>query len=252
MIETHAHLYDEQFKRDIDTVIENARAVGVTKAYLPNCDSSTIGPMMDLAERYPDFCIPMMGVHPCYIKDDFEKELALAYKWLQQASFAAVGEIGLDYHWDLEHVEQQKIAFERQIDWALAFNLPIVIHSRNATRDCIDIVRTKQKGQLRGIFHCYGDDLAMAQQITDLGFLMGIGGVLTFKNSGLAETLKDIGLEHLVLETDAPYLAPVPKRGKRNEPAYLDYVADKIAEVKQVSKEEVIRVTTANAKKVFG
>lgn len=252
MIETHAHLYDEQFEQDIETVIANARAAGVTKAYLPNCDSSTVGPMMQLVARYPDFCTPMMGVHPCYIKDDFEKELSIAYQWLQQASFAAVGEIGLDYHWDLEHVAQQKIAFERQIDWALEFDLPIVIHSRNATRDCIDIVKARQTGKLRGIFHCYGDDLAMAQQIIDLGFLMGIGGVVTFKNSGLAETLQGIGLEHLVLETDAPYLAPVPKRGKRNEPAYLAYVADKIAEVKQLTKEEVIRVTSANAAKIFG
>lgn len=251
MIETHAHLYDEQFKQDIDAVITAARAAGVSKAYLPNCDSSTIEPMMDLVKRYPDFCIPMMGVHPCYIKEDFEAELATAYKWLQQDKFAAVGEIGLDYHWDLTHVAQQKVAFERQIDWALEFDLPIVIHSRNATPDCIDIVKTKQNGKLRGIFHCYGDDLTMAQQVIDLGFLMGIGGVVTFKNSGLAETLKGIDLKHLVLETDAPYLAPVPRRGKRNEPAYLTYIVDKIAEVKQLSKEEVIRITTENAVNIF-
>lgn len=251
MIETHAHLYDEQFEKDIETVIAGARAAGVTKAYLPNCDSSTIEPMMELVKRYPDFCIPMMGVHPCYIKEDFEAELAIAYKWLQQDKFAAVGEIGLDYHWDLTHVAQQKIAFERQIDWALEFDLPIVIHSRSSTQDCIDIVKTKQKGKLRGIFHCYGDDLPIAQQVIDLGFLMGIGGVVTFKNSGLAETLKDIDLKHLVLETDAPYLAPVPRRGKRNEPAYLAYVVDKVAEVKQVSKEEVIRITSENAASIF-
>lgn len=251
MIETHAHLYDEQFEQDIDAVIAAARTVGVSKAYLPNCDSSTIEPMMDLVKRYPDFCIPMMGVHPCYVKEDFETELATAYNWLQQYKFAAVGEIGLDYHWDLTHVAQQKVAFERQIDWALEFDLPIVIHSRNSTPDCIDIVKTRQNGKLRGIFHCYGDDLDMAQQVIDLGFLMGIGGVVTFKNSGLAETLKGIDLKHLVLETDAPYLAPVPRRGKRNEPAYLTYVVDKIAEVKQLSKEEVIRVTTENAVSIF-
>lgn len=251
MIETHAHLYDEQFEKDIETVIAGAMAAGVTKAYLPNCDSSTIEPMMELVKRYPDFCIPMMGVHPCYVKEDFETELATAYKWLQQDKFAAVGEIGLDYHWDLTHVAQQKIAFERQIDWALEFDLPIVIHSRNSTQDCIDIVKTKQNGKLRGIFHCYGDDLSIAQQVIDLGFLMGIGGVITFKNSGLAETLEDIDLKHLVLETDAPYLAPVPRRGKRNEPAYLTYVVDKIAEVKQISKEEVIRITSENATNIF-
>lgn len=251
MIETHAHLYDEQFEKDIETVIAGAMAAGVTKAYLPNCDSSTIEPMMELVKRYPDFCIPMMGVHPCYVKEDFETELATAYKWLQQDKFAAVGEIGLDYHWDLTHVAQQKIAFERQIDWALEFDLPIVIHSRNSTQDCIDIVKTKQNSKLRGIFHCYGDDLSIAQQVIDLGFLMGIGGVITFKNSGLAETLEHIDLKHLVLETDAPYLAPVPRRGKRNEPAYLTYVVDKIVEVKQISKEEVIRITSENATNIF-
>lgn len=251
MIETHAHLYDEQFEQDIETVIAGSRAAGVMKAYLPNCDSSTIEPMMELVKRYPDFCIPMMGVHPCYVKEDFETELAIAYKWLQQDKFAAVGEIGLDYHWDLTHVAQQKIAFERQIDWALEFDLPIVIHSRNSTQDCIDIVKARQKGKLRGIFHCYGDDLSIAKQVIDLGFLMGIGGVVTFKNSGLAETLKDIDLKHLVLETDAPYLAPVPRRGKRNEPAYLTYVVDKIAEVKQIPQEAVIRITSENAANIF-
>lgn len=251
MIETHAHLYDEQFEQDIEAIIAGARAAGVTKAYLPNCDSGTIEPMMELVKRYPDFCIPMMGVHPCYIKEDFEAELAIAYKWLQQDKFAAVGEIGLDYHWDMTHVVQQKIAFERQIDWALEFDLPIVIHSRSSTQDCIDIVKAKQNGKLRGIFHCFGDDLSIARQVIDLGFLMGIGGVVTFKNSGLAETLKDIDLKHLVLETDAPYLAPVPRRGKRNEPAYLTYVVDKIAEVKQIPKEEVIRITSENAASIF-
>ena len=252
MIETHAHLYDEQFDKDIEEVIGRAKAAGVTKAYLPNCDSSTIPQMMALVQRYPDFCVPVMGVHPCYIKDDFEKELDIAYDWLKKEKFAAIGEIGLDYHWDLTHVAQQKQAFNRQIDWALEFDLPIVIHSRSSTQDCIDIVKAKQNGKLKGIFHCYGDDLATAQQIIDLGFLMGIGGVVTFKNSGLAEVLKEIDLKHLVLETDAPYLAPVPKRGKRNESSYLTYVADKIAEAKDFSVAEVIAITTKNAELLFG
>lgn len=252
MIETHAHLYDEQFEQDIEQVIERAGAAGVTKAYLPNCDSGTIDQMMRLVDRYPEFCIPMMGIHPCYIKEDFEQELAIAYDWLSKGQFAAIGEIGLDYHWDLTYVSQQKAAFERQIDWALELDLPIIIHSRNATQDCIDIVKAKQNGKLRGIFHCFGDGVDLAQQVIDLGFLMGIGGVVTFKNSGLAEVLQAIDLKYLVLETDAPYLAPVPKRGKRNETAYLAYVVDKIAEIKQVSKEEVIRITTENAVKLFG
>lgn len=252
MIETHAHLYDEQFEKDIEDVIERAKTAGVTKAYLPNCDSETIPQMMALTAQFPEFCVPMMGVHPCYIKDDFEKELDIAYQWLQKEKFAAVGEIGLDYHWDLTHVEQQKIAFNRQIDWAFEFNLPIVIHSRNSTQDCIDIVKAKQNGALKGIFHCFGDDIKIANQIIDLGFLMGIGGVVTFKNSGLDEVLKAIDLKHLVLETDAPYLAPVPKRGKRNESSYLTYIADKIATIKEISVEEVIAVTTKNAEGLLG
>ncbi len=251
MIETHAHLYDEQFEKDIEAVIDRAKAVGVSKAYLPNCDSETIPQMMDLVQRFPDFCVPMMGVHPCYIKENFEEELATAYNWLQKEKFAAIGEIGLDYHWDLTHVEQQKEAFKRQIDWAYEFDLPIVIHSRNSTQDCIDIVKAKQNGKLKGIFHCYGDDVEMAQQIIDLGFLMGIGGVVTFKNSGLSEVLKSIDLKHLVLETDAPYLAPVPKRGKRNESSYLTYVVDAIAAAKGITVDEVIAVTTQNAEKLF-
>src|SRR5690606_14234317 len=197
-------------------------------------------PMMRLAEAQPGYCIPMMGIHPCYIKENFEEELAIAYDWLQKESFAAVGEIGLDYHWDTTYVPQQKEAFHRQIEWALEKDLPIVIHSRSATQDCIDIVKEHQNGKLRGIFHCFGDGLEVARQIIDLGFLMGIGGVVTFKNSGLAAVVKEIDLAHLVLETDAPYLAPVPFRGKRNESGYLSYVAEKIAELKGISIDEVV------------
>lgn len=251
MIETHAHLYDEQFDQDIDKVIVRAKDIGVEKVYMPNCDSTTIAPMMRLAEAQPGYCIPMMGIHPCYIKENFEEELAIAYDWLQKESFAAVGEIGLDYHWDTTYVPQQKEAFHRQIEWALEKDLPIVIHSRSATQDCIDIVKEHQNGKLRGIFHCFGDGLEVARQIIDLGFLMGIGGVVTFKNSGLAAVVKEIDLAHLVLETDAPYLAPVPFRGKRNESGYLSYVAEKIAELKGISIDEVVHTTSANAANLF-
>jgi TatD DNase family protein len=251
MIETHAHLYDEQFEQDVALAVERAKANGVEKVYMPNCDQHTIPQMMRLAAQYPDFCVPMMGIHPCYVKENFEAELAIVENWLAQYSFAAVGEIGLDYYWDETFVEQQKIAFERQIDLALLHDLPIVIHSRNATQDCIDMVRAKQNGKLKGIFHCFGDDFTIAQQIIDLGFLIGIGGVVTFKNSGLAEVVSKIDLAHLVLETDAPYLAPVPKRGKRNEPSYLTYISEKIAEVKGISQAEVIAATTKNAINLF-
>ncbi|HTO15919.1 MAG TPA: TatD family hydrolase [Edaphocola sp.] len=251
MIETHAHLYDEQFNEDIEAVIQRAKDAGVQKIFLPNCDASTIESMMQIADQYSDYCFPMMGVHPCYIKEDYKKELNIAYEYLQKGNFAAIGEIGLDYHWDLTFVEQQKIAFAEQIDWAKEKGLPIVIHSRNATQACIDIVKEKQDGNLKGIFHCFGDDLNTANQIIDLGFKMGIGGVITFKNSGLFEVVKSIAIEHLVLETDAPYLAPVPKRGKRNESSYLSYILSHLALAKGMSEEEVINITTENAKAIF-
>ncbi|MNU35806.1 putative deoxyribonuclease YcfH [compost metagenome] len=251
MIDTHAHLYDEQFSADITEIISRARANGIEKVYLPNCDSTTIPAMMALTEQYPGYCIPMIGIHPCYVKESYEAELNIMQEWLDKAPFAAIGEIGLDYYWDQTFVAAQKEAFRRQIDWALERALPIVIHSRNATQDCIDIVREKQNGQLKGIFHCFGDDLNAAQQIIDLGFKLGIGGVVTFKNSTLPEVLRAIDLEHLVLETDAPYLAPVPYRGKRNESSYIPLIAQKIADIKEVPLSTVAACTTKTAEALF-
>lgn len=251
MIDTHAHLYDEQFSADIAEIISRARENGVEKVYLPNCDSTTIPAMMALTEQYPGYCIPMIGIHPCYVKESYEAELKIMQEWLDKASFAAIGEIGLDYYWDQTFVAAQKDAFRRQIDWALERALPIVIHSRNATQDCIDIVREKQNGQLKGIFHCFGDDLNAAEQIIDLGFKLGIGGVVTFKNSTLPEVLRAIDLEHLVLETDAPYLAPVPYRGKRNESSYIPLIAQKIADIKEVPLSVVAERTTKTAEALF-
>ena len=251
MIDTHAHLYDEQFSSDIAEIISRAQTNGVEKVYLPNCDSTTIPAMMDLVKQYPGYCIPMIGIHPCYVKESYEVELKIMQEWLDKAEFAAIGEIGLDYYWDQTFVAEQKDAFRRQIDWALERALPIVIHSRNATQDCIDIVREKQNGHLKGIFHCFGDDLNAAQQITDLGFKLGIGGVVTFKNSTLPEVLRVTDLEHLVLETDAPYLAPAPYRGKRNESSYIPLIAQKIADIKEVPLATVAEITTKTALELF-
>lgn len=250
--DTHTHLYDEQFDNDREQIIQSCLRAGVTRIYLPNCDSTTIQPMLDMATRWPDQCIPMMGVHPCYIKENFRQELDIAAGWLEKQSFAAVGEIGLDYYWDTTFVPQQKEAFNIQMDWALGYNLPIVIHTRESMQDGIDMVRAKQNGQLRGIFHCFGGSAEEARQIIDLGFHLGIGGVVTFKKSTLPEVLKDISLEHIVLETDAPYLAPVPYRGKRNESAYIPLIGTKIAEIKNCSVEEVAAITTKNAEHIFG
>lgn len=252
LIDTHTHLYVKTFRGDIASVIERAEKEGIYKFYLPSIDSEEIGPMLELEQQYSGKCIAMMGLHPCSVKENYREELAIVSDWLSKRPFVAVGEIGLDYHWDKTHVAEQKQAFHEQIDRALQYRIPIVIHSRESMDDCIRIVQEHQKGELRGIFHCFTGDLASAKKIIDTGFYLGIGGVLTYKNSGLAEVLKDISLEHMVLETDAPYLTPVPFRGKRNESSYIKYVAEKLAEVKGVPVEEVARITTENARKIFG
>lgn len=250
--DTHTHLYDEQLAVDEAEMIQRSLDAGVTTMYMPNCDSSTIAPMMSIAEKHPRSCFPMMGLHPCYVKENYKDELDIVSKELATRKYYGVGEIGLDYYWDTTFKTQQVAAFEQQIALALDYDLPIVIHSRESLRDCIDIVRRMQNGKLRGIFHCFGGNADEAQEIVELGFYLGIGGVVTFKNSNLPETLKNISPDHLVLETDAPYLAPVPFRGKRNESSYIPLVAKRLAEIKQLSVEEIAIVTTANAAKIFG
>jgi TatD DNase family protein len=250
-IDTHTHLYDEQLNPDEDAMIQRAIDAGVTKMYMPNCDSSTVEGMMRIAAQYPSNCYPMMGLHPCYVKENYKQELAIVEEWLAKKKFYAVGEIGLDFYWDLSFKEQQYEAFEKQIDLALQYDLPIVIHSRESTQECIDVVSKKQDGQLKGVFHCFGGTLEQAQQIAALGFYVGIGGVVTFKNSSLQQVVKDTPLQHIVLETDAPYLAPVPYRGKRNESSYTVLVAEKIAGLKELPVEEIAAITTANAQKLF-
>jgi len=249
-IDTHTHLYDEQLMAD-EHQIDKAITAGVTKMYMPNCDSSTIPGMLDLAGQWPANCMPMMGLHPCYVKANYKDELALVADWLRKRKFYAVGEIGLDYHWDITFKAEQIIAFEAQIDLALQYGLPIVIHGRESTPDCINIVRKKQNGHLKGIFHCFSGTMEEARQITDLGFYLGIGGVATYKKSTLPEIIKEIPLAHLVLETDAPYLAPVPYRGKRNESAYIPIIAAQVAVIKNLPIEQVAATTTLNAENIF-
>lgn len=251
IIDTHTHLYLEDFQADIGDILSRAKSEGVARFYLPNVDSSSIDNLLKLEEKHPE-CIAMMGLHPCSVKENVADELKLVEEWLRKRPFAAVGEIGLDYYWDKTFVAEQKEAFRKQINWALELNLPIVIHSRDSMQDCIDMVKEQQNGNLRGIFHCFGGTLDEAKQIMDLGFLMGIGGVVTYKKSGLGEVLTSIPLEYLVLETDAPYLTPVPFRGKRNEPCYLKYVVDKMAEAMNIPVEEIAAQTTRNAQKLFG
>lgn len=251
IIDTHCHLYTEDFDDDIATVIRRAQDVGVQQFYLPNIDSESIDRMLKLETDFPGVCIPMMGLHPCSVKEDYKKELALVEGWLQKRPFAAVGEIGLDFHWDKTFADQQYEAFHQQIEWAKQYHLPIVIHTREAMQQCIDVVKQHKSEKLGGIFHCFGGSVEQAKQIINLGFYLGIGGVLTYKKAKLKETLKEIDIKHMVLETDSPYLTPVPFRGKRNESAYLEYVIETLAEVKNMSVEEVAAVTTANANFVF-
>ncbi|HVU53937.1 MAG TPA: TatD family hydrolase [Puia sp.] len=252
LIDTHCHLYNKEFVGDIDAVIQRAEKEGVGKFYLPAVDSESHAALIALEKQFPDRCIGMMGLHPTSVKANYEEELKLVEDWLGKRAWVAVGEIGLDFYWDRTFEKEQYLAFHRQIEWALHYKLPIVIHSRESMQESIGVVRKHQKGELGGIFHCFTGSYEAARQIIDLGLYLGIGGVLTYKNSGLADALKDIPLEHMVLETDAPYLSPAPFRGKRNESSYLQYVVAKLAEVKGVSREEVARITTENAQKIFG
>jgi TatD DNase family protein len=252
MIDTHCHLYSNEFEADIDTVMQRAAVAGVDKFYLPGIDSESIDAMLALEERYPGKCIAMMGLHPCYVKANYREELEIVSDWLSKRKFAAVGEIGLDYYWDKTFGAEQVLAFKTQMEWSIQYDLPIVIHTRNATQETVELVKQYAPRGLRGIFHCFGGSYETAQEIIRAGFYLGIGGVITYKKAGLAEVLEKIDLQHLVLETDAPYLTPVPFRGKRNESSYLAYIAAKLAEVKNCSVEEVDAITTANAKKIFG
>lgn len=252
MIETHAHLYDEAFAADRPAMLERAFAAGITQLWMPNCDSSTVAGMLELADRYPGCCLPMMGLHPTYVNENVARELEQVEAWLSRRRFIAIGEIGLDYYWDLTFAEEQRQAFVAQLRLADQHSLPIVVHSRSGhDRDAFGEAATliEQHGspRTRGIFHCFTGTLAEAERAIELGFLLGIGGVATFKNGGLDRVIPHIDLRHLVLETDAPYLAPVPYRGKRNEPMYLSLIVQRIAALQDVPPEEVVRITTQNA-----
>ena len=252
LIDTHAHLYAPEFDQDRMEVWQNAKKQGISHVFLPNVDQHSIGPMLQLADQDPDHLHPMMGLHPCSVKEDYKTVLELVRQWLDKRQFCAIGEIGIDLYWDKSTLAAQEDAFLTQVEWATALDLPIVIHSRESTALIIQHLRPLVSEKLRGIFHCFSGNLDEAMEIIDMGFLLGIGGVLTFKKAGLDKVVEQIPLQHLVLETDAPYLAPVPHRGKRNESGYTRMVAEKLAEILQTDIQEVAAVTTANAKRLFG
>jgi TatD DNase family protein len=250
-IDTHSHIYDTGFQEDMDAVMVAAKSVGIEKIYMPGIDSTCIDDMMGMETKYPGFCIPMMGLHPCYVKENYQEELAIVEGWLTKRKFAAIGEIGLDYYWDKTFAKEQQLVFEKQMQWGLDYGLPINIHTRNAMGETIEMVKPFAKKGLKGIFHCFSGSKESAEQIVEMGFLLGLGGVLTYKNAGVAEAVVDIPMEFFVLETDAPYLPPVPYRGKRNEPAFMIEVAKKLAEIKNIPLHEVGEITSGNAERIF-
>ncbi len=266
LIDTHTHIYLPDFDIDIDAVLERAYRNGIEKIFLPAIDSETHDRLLKLChqgagdsrtllgkaeEKLLPAIYPMMGVHPCSIKENYKEELDIAWRYLNNGTkYYAVGEIGLDFHWDVSHKQQQFEAFDIQIEWAIEKGLPIVIHSRKSTYDCIEVLK-KYKGRINGIFHCFSGSVEEAREIIKLGFYLGIGGVATYKNSGLRELLPQIGLSHIVFETDAPYLTPVPHRGKRNEPAYIKLICEEVAKIMAKSYSEVVETTTRNALNVF-
>lgn len=252
LIDTHAHIYLEEFDGDRDEVVQRAADEGVEKIYLPNIDSTTISSMYRTEEKYEGMCHAMMGLHPCYVKDGYKAELDRVYSELSKRKFSAIGEIGIDLYWDKSTYDIQKEAFIRQVMWSLELELPFVIHSRESTDIIIDILKEMNLPfEHGGIFHCFSGTYAQAKEVIDLGLHLGIGGVLTYKNSTLWNEIKDIDLKHIVLETDAPYLTPVPFRGKRNESSYVRYVAQSLAEKSGISYGEVCLSTTKNAKGIF-
>ncbi len=252
LIDTHTHLYSAEFDLDRKQVVERAIAAGVKKFFLPNIDSSSVEGMIALCNQFPENCFPMMGLHPTSVKENCEEELAGVKEWLGKHKFCAVGEIGIDLYWDKTFFTQQQLAFETQIKWANEFSLPIVIHSRNSFNEIVEVLQKNKNENPHGIFHCFSGSKEQAEKAISLGFKLGIGGVLTYKNSGLGQAIADIDMKHLVLETDSPYLTPVPHRGKRNESGYITLVAQKLAEIKNISVEEVAEITTTNAVEVFG
>ena len=251
MIDTHSHIYGPEFDDDRAEVLQRARLAGVDKVLLPNINEESIARMLQVAKEYPDMCYPMMGLHPEDVKEDWAQ--VLDRMEMQLDDMIAVGEVGLDFYWDTTFRKEQIEAFERQICWAVERNLPLVIHMRKAEQELLEVMERHKSDGLRGVFHCFGGSKETASRmLKHEGFVLGIGGVVTFKNSRLAETLRHVPLDRIVLETDAPYLAPVPYRGKRNEPSYVAHVARFLSDIYNVSEEEVNDVTNLAVKRVFG
>ncbi|PPK85588.1 TatD DNase family protein [Neolewinella xylanilytica] len=250
-IDTHTHLYSPKFDHDRPEMIVRAKQAGIQRVLLPAIDRGSHEAMLALEAAYPDFCLAMIGLHPVSVQDDFEEELAAVERYLSARPWVAIGEIGMDLYWDASFQRQQEEAFLRQCEWAIAYDLPISIHARNAIDNLLEILEGIGNPKLRGVFHCFTGDVSQARRAVDLGFYLGIGGVATFKNGGIQEVIQWMPRDRVVLETDAPYLAPSPYRGKRNESAYLPLVARQIAAAWEAPPEEIARLTTTNARRLF-
>lgn len=252
LTDTHTHLYYETDGIKRAQLVQRCRDNSINRLFLPNVDTASVPMVFELEASYPDLCYPMMGLHPCSVKEDWQQQLAAIEQAIHQHKIYAIGEIGIDLYWDKTHLEEQVLAFKRQIAWAKALKLPINIHCRDAFNEVYEVLLQEKDDDLRGIFHCFGGTLEQANKLIDIGFYLGIGGVVTYKNSGLDKVVAQISLDNIVLETDSPYLTPVPYRGKPNESSYLIYIAQKVAEMQQTDLETVAAITTENSKKVFG
>ncbi len=249
--DSHTHLYHFAFKDDRDQMIQRAIDSGVSRMLLPNIDSSSIGPLFALTERFPDHCFPMMGLHPTSVKENYREELKRIEETLGHKDFVAIGETGIDLYWDKTFLKEQEEVFSTQIAWAMELDLPLVIHARDSFQEIFGVLDRAGGPELRGVFHSFTGGSAELERALSYNFMIGINGIVTFKNSNLGEVVRMIPTDRLLLETDAPFLAPVPYRGKRNESSYLHETAAKIAEIHNLSKEEIARITTANAEQLF-
>jgi len=251
MIDTHAHIYATEFDNDREEVVQRALAQGIDKILLPNIDLESIEPMLKTEAQFPEVCRSMMGLHPCYVDGNVEESLATIRGWFEKHNFIAVGEIGIDLYWDKTFKAEQEMAFVTQLNWAKELNLPVVIHTRDSIEETLTLLRQEQDGSLRGVFHCFGGTIEEAKAINNLGFHLGLGGVSTFKNGGMDKVIPHLDMNYVILETDCPYLAPVPHRGKRNEPAFTHLVAQRVAELRNMTIEEVDTITSKNAQALF-
>lgn len=252
LIDTHSHIYSTDFIHDLDEVVQRAYSNDVRKIILPNIDSSSVKNLLNLVDTYPHICIPLMGLHPTSVNHDYQEELQVVEYWLKKRKFYGIGEIGIDLYWDKSFLEEQIHAFRFQLDLAKQYELPVVIHVRDSFDEVYQVLQEKADGKLTGVFHSFSGTIEQAQLVIEMGFKIGVNGIVTFKKSGLDQIIKEIDPKHLIIETDSPYLTPSPFRGKRNESSYLVYIAQKIADLHNLTVGDVAKITTENARKLFG